>query len=176
LIIIVEAVWPSQDDNKRELARTTTSPFVTQLAKFPTVLAAISYHIKMNDYWWTLAKILVANWFHQGKYHLPGGMIVYEQEPHFFGEEEQEAINLTERSIETSNKASQAAKLASKAQKELKQMEESVASLQAQVEAKEAEMEKLKQDELVAHTQGEQLKGKALRLVRKTSGESSPHG
>jgi DNA-directed RNA polymerase subunit H (RpoH/RPB5) len=172
-MVTLDDVWPkSQDDNKKDqLARMTASPFVTPLARFKTVLDAMSYQVKMNDYWWALAKILVANRFDKGKYHLASGTVVYEREPHFFVEEERLAISLGERSVETSKKASATGKLAEKAKEELKKMEESVASLRAKVQSKEAEMEKLKHEESVARAQGEKLKGEVMEIVRKTAGE-----
>ncbi|KAF9513988.1 hypothetical protein BS47DRAFT_1392879 [Hydnum rufescens UP504] len=174
LMVILDAVWPkSQDDGKKDqLGTTTRSPFTTQLAKFKTVLEAISYQVKMNDYWWALAKILVANRFDQGEYHLLSGTVVYEQEPHFFVEEERQAISLAERSLETSKKASDTGKLAAKAKRELQKIEQSAASLRAQAESKEAEVEKLKRDESLARTQGEKLKGEALKIIRKASGRT----
>ena len=152
-----------------KLARGTPSSFITPLnVRMPTVLDAMSYHVKMDEYWWTLAKIIVAGRFQDGKYTLPSGITVYEQEPQVFLEEQENALQLALKSLESKTQVSQAQKKAQKAQKELEKMEKSIRSLEAAVKTKGKEVAKLVRTETVVRTQEKNYKGQAKELLKKS--------
>ncbi|KAF9514126.1 hypothetical protein BS47DRAFT_1343451 [Hydnum rufescens UP504] len=91
----VQGAGDAWDLSRKQLKRTTRSHFVTRANKrMATVLEGLSYLVKMDPYWWTLAKILVANRFQDKKYRFLSGIVVYEDDPNVFLEEEAKALEL----------------------------------------------------------------------------------
>jgi hypothetical protein len=136
-----------------------------------TVLDALSYQVKMNDYWWTLAKILVADRFMGGMYQFPSGVVVFDRDPHLFVEEEQKTFGLALQSLQTREKAVKTRIMVEKYETELRKMETTINTLRAAAESKEKERDKLARTESVARTREKALKMKALRLMKQSSGE-----
>jgi hypothetical protein len=171
-------VWDrsSEDRRKEQLSNMTPSSFVTPLdRKMPTVLEAMSYFIKMDDHWWSLAKIMVGPRFENGEYVFGSGITVYEERPQVFRDEEQNAVDLVVKSLEVKDKAGKAEKMVEKARKDLEKMEKSMDSLNAAVERKEKDIEKLVRTKEVASVQGKIFKGKVKALLKSSKGNRSLH-
>jgi len=138
--------------------------------------------VKMDPYWWTLAKILVANRFQDKKYRFLSGIVVYEDDPNVFLEEEAKALELEVQVIEESKKAAETPKQVAGGDKMDRSLEDSIRSL-ARVNAKLKALKKnlaRYERSKVAKANGRKLKETSIQPLEQVSATtntptSGPH-